>query len=213
MKKLRGSLHHAKRLKRLKIKKKNRSSKLKNVRISYYDTSDSEYEPQNSALPMDQSRGYETGTKILKENTKSMKESRLSQLLKYNLFALIELGNACIILKIQKDLNMALNSLNETVTTLTALSDKIGSPIIAQDLWELLMSQILQLKTWEFEKENNYNQNYTENCTQENKKNEGIRKSNIPDQFIFASSDFEMEEQAQLTPESSYNFIEQPENK
>lgn len=162
---------------------------------------------------MDQSRGYETGTKILKENTKSMKESRLSQLLKYNLFALIELGNACIILKIQKDLNMALNSLNETVTTLTALSDKIGSPIIAQDLWELLMSQILQLKTWEFEKENNYNQNYTENCTQENKKNEGIRKSNIPDQFIFASSDFEMEEQTQLTPESSCNFIEQPENK
>jgi hypothetical protein len=58
-------------------------------------------------MPMDQSQKYDSN-KDRHDGNGRYKESRLSKLSKFNLFALIELANACLIIKLYKDLNQAL---------------------------------------------------------------------------------------------------------
>lgn len=82
--------------------------------------------------------------------------------------------------------------------------NKTGSQIIAQDLIELLMSQILQLKTSEYEKENEINLN------NQGFKEEKNGKKDILNKFIFASSEFPIEEWENSNQKIEENFIEQP---
>lgn len=111
-------------LKKVQVKSKQKGIANKNWNkfiISYYDTSDSDLESQNLSLPWNQPQKYGTQNNN-KVNTGNIKKSRLNQILKCNLYALIELATACLTLKIQKDLNLALNIWNETIITLNALS-------------------------------------------------------------------------------------------
>jgi len=57
---------------------------------------------------MDQSQGINGSKNVSGLSVDEFKDSRLSQLSKFNLFALVELANACLIIKVQKDLNQAL---------------------------------------------------------------------------------------------------------
>lgn len=107
--------------------------------VSYYDSSDS-----------DQNEADEQGDSNKKHDHKAKnKQSRLSQLSKYNLFALIQLANAWLVIRIQHNLDKALQIWNEALSSLKTLSAKVGSQIIAQELIELLISEIMDYKTKE----------------------------------------------------------------
>lgn len=114
--------------------KRKTKSKFPNQVISYYDTSDSdEFDQENDR------RGAISTPQTTQNDPKN---SRLWQLSKFNLFGLIKLWNASLVLVIQKDKQEALRILNESIETLTILGEKFESPIIAQNLLELLVDQI-----------------------------------------------------------------------
>ncbi|CAI2364538.1 unnamed protein product [Moneuplotes crassus] len=114
--------------------------KPQNQFISYYDTSDSEENTKENPYPHDQSQRYENEPISADDN--DPKESRLCQLSKFNLFGLIKLCNASLVLIIQQDKQQALEILKQGIETLSILSEKFGSPIIAQNLLENLCDQI-----------------------------------------------------------------------
>lgn len=125
-------------------------SNLKAMIVSYYDTSDSEMSNENEK-PLDQSQKGEHRSPNVKGKSSQANKSRLSQLSKFNLFALIELANACLIIKLQNDLNQALQICNEAIMTLKMLGEKVGASIVAQELLEMLVDQIMEQKTKELE--------------------------------------------------------------
>lgn len=86
--------------------KSSRNNNIQTIGLSYYETSDSD--SKSNERPLDQSHGYDEKNTLSSKKLNSSRKSRLSQLSKFNLFALIELGNACLIIKLQKDLDQAL---------------------------------------------------------------------------------------------------------
>lgn len=160
---------------------------LKPQGLTYYDTSDSESIFPES-IPMDQSMTYNSKKDKLNINSK-FKESRLSQLSKFNLFALIELANACLIIKLYKDLDQALQICNEAIMTLKMLGEKVGTSIIAQELLELLVSQIMDHKTEELETDDKDNPIFHKESSQG--MNADIDNNLIPKGLIIASSEEE----------------------
>lgn len=140
--------------------------------VSYYETSDDEM-PNNK-----------TKANMIKRKNKM--QSRLSQLSKFNLFALVELANAWLIIKTQNNIDYALQILNESIISWKILSEKAGTEIIAQDLLELLMSQIMDQKSHELGLEDDTPEmkelNMDETSTTEN------QPTNIPLDKIMAVS-------------------------
>jgi len=110
---------------------------IKVIGASYYDSSDSE--------------SAKNGKNNSGDGTEEKKKSRLSQLSKFNLFALIELANACLVIKLHKNINQSLHILNEAIMTLKILAERAGTIIVAQELLELLVSQIIDYKTEELD--------------------------------------------------------------
>ena len=137
----------SKRLDRFRKKSRN-LPQVKTVGTSYYESSDSDVNSDNE-LPQDQAQKDSHYDKKIKDKVE--KQSRLSQLSKFNLFALIQLANAWLIIKIQHDPDRALQIWNEAIMSLKVLSRKINSPIIALELIEHLVSQIIEFKTKELD--------------------------------------------------------------
>lgn len=156
--------------------------------LTYYDTSDSESIHPES-IPMDQSMTYNNKRDKHYIDSKA-KESRLSQLSKFNLFALIELANAWLIIKLYKDLDQALQIWNEAIMTLKMLGEKVGTSIIAQELLELLVSQIMDHKTEELETDEKENPIF-DNRDSSQGMNADIDRNVIPKELIIASSEEE----------------------
>lgn len=177
----------SKRLNKFRNKSRN-VPQVKTVGASYYESSDSD-DNSDCDLPQDQAQKYnhyENKNKGSKE-----RQSRLSQLSKFNLFALIQLANAWLILKVQNDYERALQIWNEAIMSLKVLSKKIKSQIIAVDLIEHLVSQIIEFKTRDFE--NTVNLSSTELKLNTS---EGIIESNneeevSPSKFIAISESIE----------------------
>ena len=120
----------------------NTNTKTKSFGMSYYDTSDEETANNKGFKSQD-----------TKPTTKLNTQSRLSQLSKFNLFALVELANACLVIKTQGNVEYAMQILNESIMSCRILSEKAGAQIIAQELLELLSNQIMDYKTQELELE------------------------------------------------------------
>lgn len=157
---------------------------LKTIGASYYDSSDSEFQyPQEQ--PSDQYQRFESKNKIVTHNQTDYKKSRLSQLSKFNLFALIELANALLLIKLQNNTNEALFICNETINTIKMLSEKIKSPIVTQDLLESLSSQIMEHKL----KELDIDEIVTGKSVAINQDKENRKSSNFPSHLVMAISE------------------------
>ena len=103
---------------------------------------------------------------------------------------MIELANACLIIKLYKDLDQALQICNEAIMTLKMLGEKAGTAIIAQELLELLVSQIMDHKTQELETDDKENPIFSSKDRSQGM-NADTDENTIPKGLIIASSEEE----------------------